>query len=259
MNDHPAIEYDVPQAPLREPDTVMRLSRLGSFYPTRLSFMRSLVRQLSAEQVEVRRPIWDIDDAGYGRAVYSLELGGHVYSLVAFSTRLSPDQRTDRVIAEAWDTSYALFDGVPTVGDLDRLEANAPKQEAGRFAASELVISRANKSVRFFDHVIDRLSQGLQPDKSLVGSIGYLMRTTAVYGNGKFGIADRAHIADRPQLSGSFQPELLTVWLIRGFSLDLVEHIARSKAPEESVPLDRDLKRHLASVILPAWAWLLFW
>ncbi len=245
MNDHHAIENEVPQMPLREPDMVMRLSRLGAFYPTRLSFMRSLIRQLSTEKVDVRRPVWEIDEAGYGRAVYAITLGGYVYSLVAFSTRLSPDQRTDRVIAEAWDTSYALFDGVPTVDDLDRLEANAPRQEAGRFSATELVISRANKSVRFFDHVVDRLAHGLQPDRSLVDSVGYLMRTTAVYGNGKFGIADRARIEGRSQLSGSFQAEMLTVWLIRGFSVDLVEHIARCRSPEKSVLLDRDLKRHL--------------
>ena len=38
------------------------------------------------------------------------------------------------------------------------------------------------------------------PMPAMIRDIGYLMRTTAVYGNGKFGIADRALIADRPGL-----------------------------------------------------------
>jgi len=234
-----------PQVDLRPPEQVMRLERMGSFFPTRLSFMRTVVRTLHAEQAEVDRPVWELDDDGYGRAVYRVTIGGHVYSLVAFSTRLDPERRTDRVIAEAWDSSYVLFDGMPTAADLDRLEAHAPRQEAGRFAATDLVLSRANKSVRLFDHVVDRLADGKQPDQSMIGSIGYLMRTTAVYGNGKFGIADRARFADRPHMADPFRAELLTVWLIRGFTHDLVEHVAERRSPDTFTPLDRRVKRHL--------------
>lgn len=235
----------VPQADLRPPGTVMRLARMGSFFPTRLSFMRSLIRQLAEENAAVDRREWAIDGDGFGHAVYTVPLGGHVYSLAAFSTPLDPDQRTDRVIAEAWDTSYVLFDGVPDKADVERLQANAPRQEAGRFEASDLVLSRANKSVRLFEHVVDSLAQGQQPDRDMIGSIGYLMRTTAVYGNGKFGIADRDRIAARPGLSHPFRAEMLTVWLIRGFTHDLVEHIARSRSPRQAVELDRNLKRFL--------------
>ncbi len=234
-----------PQADLRPPDTVMRLARMGAFFPTRLSFMRSLIRQLADEGAEVDRREWAIDSQGFGHAVYTVPLGGHAYSLVAFSTPLDPADRTDRVIAEAWDTSYVLFDGVPDTADIERLKANAPRQEAGRFEASDLVLSRANKSVRLFEHVVDSLVQGRQPDRDMIGSIGYLMRTTAVYGNGKFGIADRDRIASRPCLSDPFRAEMLTVWLIRGFTHDLVEHVARSRSPQDAVELDRDLKRFL--------------
>ena len=234
-----------PAKPLRLPDQVMRLARMGAFYPTRLSFMRTLVRNLSAQKVRVSRLVWQMDRNGFGHAVYSVPLGGHDYSLVAFSTPLDADRRTDRVIAEAWDTSYVLFDGIPTQADIDRLRANAPRQEAGRFSPSELVLSRANKSVRFFDHVVDRLAQGRQPDEELVQSIGYLLRTTAVYGNGKFGVADHERISQRPSLSGPFAAEMLTVWLIRGFSHDLVEHIAEARASDSFRPLDPRLKRHL--------------
>ena len=71
------------------------------------------------------------------------------------------------------------------------------------------------------------------------------MRTTAVYGNGKFGIADRALFADRPHMAAPFQGEMLTVWLIRAFTHDLVEHVATCRAPDTAVPLDRALRRQL--------------
>ncbi|MDX1541683.1 MAG: hypothetical protein R3349_09800, partial [Geminicoccaceae bacterium] len=193
--------------------------------------------------VEGRR--FDLDPEGYGRAVYTVFTGARHYSLIAFSHHLDPARRTDRVIADAWDATFALFDGVPSGDDLNRLAAEVPKQEAGRFRPSELVLSRANRSVRLFDHVSARLAEGRQPDPRMIRDVGYLMRTTAVYGNGKFGIADRAKIAGRAELHAPFQAEMLTVWLIRLFTLDLVEHVARYQAPERAVPLDPALRRAL--------------
>ncbi|WP_281857701.1 hypothetical protein [Litoreibacter halocynthiae] len=227
-----------PQEPLRSPDEVMRLERMGSMFPTRLSFLRSLTRRLSADRAVVTRPVWQINKDGFGHAVYSLRLGGHVYSLIAFSNELDADQRTDRVIAQAWDAAFVLYDGVPDAAEIERLRENAPKQEAGRFTERDLVLSRANKSVRLFAEVTKALREGRQPNAEMIGDIGYLMRTTAVYGNGKFGIADRDVIADRPGLEGPFAAEMLTVWLIRGFTHDLVEHVGGAE-------LDRGLKRHL--------------
>ncbi len=223
----------------------MRLNRMGSFFPSRLSFMRALLRDLSAAQARCRRPVFDIDDFGFGRGVYTVDVGGRSYSLCCFSTPLDPSQRTDRVIAEAWDSSFVLYDGVPSAGELERLHAAAPHQETARYAVTDLVLSRANRSVRLFDHVVDRLAAGQQPDADQIGSIGYLMRTTAVYGNGKFGIADRRLIQDRPVVGGAFRAEMLAVWLIRAFTHDLVEHVARRRSPETAVRLEPALKQHL--------------
>ncbi len=227
-----------PQTALRPPAQVMRLSRLGAAFPTRLSFLRCLTRRLADEGAQVTRPVWQIDARGYGHAVYSVPLGGHVYSLVAVSNALPDALRTDRVIATAWDTAYVLYDGVPDADALARLCREAPLQEAGRFTERDLVLSRANKSVRLFNHVVDCLRAGHQPDAAQIDAVGYLMRTTAVYGNGKFGIADRGLIEDRPGIEGPFAAEMLTVWLIRSFTHDLVEHLGGRA-------LDPRLKRHL--------------
>lgn len=234
MLDTPAF----PQAALRAPADVMRLRRMGAAFPTRLSFLRTLLRRLGNEGAVLRRPVWSIDADGYGHAVYSIPLGGHDYSLVAVATPLPDHMRTDRVIATAWDSSYVLYDGVPDADEVARITAAAPKQEAARFTQRDLVLSRANKSVRLFGDVVAALRAGHQPDLHRIRDVGYLMRTTAVYGNGKFGIADRDLYCDRPGLSGAFAAEMLTVWLIRTFTHDLVEHLG-------GVPLDRAIRRYL--------------
>ena len=84
-----------------------------------------------------------------------------------------------------------------------------------------------------------------ETDLAEIEAVGYLMRTTAVYGSGKFGAADRAVIVDRPELAGPFRAEMLSVWLTRAFTVDLVEHLARARGGASAVRLDRDLRRRL--------------
>ena len=199
---------------------------MGCSHPTRLSFLRTLLRRLGAEGWRIDRPAWEVDGAGVGHAVYRVRGPERTYALVAFAHDLPDAMRSDRVIATAWDATFTLFDGDPTQADIDRLRANVPLQEAGRISPRELTLARANRSVRLFAHVVEALAGGHQPDRSEVDATGYLMRTTAVYGSGKFGAADRADIAARPELAAPFQAEMLTVWLIRAFTVDIVEHLA---------------------------------
>ena len=227
---------------LRAPGTVMRLARMGSFHPTRLSFMRILLRRLAEEKWSFDRPLWDVNERGVGRAIYRAKGPERTYSLVAFAHDLPDELRSDRVIAEAWDATFTLFDGEPTDADLERLEANVPLQEAGRFEQTELSLSRANRSVRLFGYVADCLAAGRQPDPEELASVGYLMRTTAVYGSAKFGLCDREVICDRPEFAAPFQVEMLSVWLTRAFTIDIVEHMARVANPAAE-RLDRGLRR----------------
>ena len=51
---------------------------------------------------------------GYGVAVYSFEKNKRNYSLIClFSIHISPDDRSDRVIATKWDAAFVLHDGIP--------------------------------------------------------------------------------------------------------------------------------------------------
>ena len=48
----------------------MKLSRLGSFHQSKLSFLRSFIREF--KDWNYKRNIFDLDKNGYGTAVYSL-------------------------------------------------------------------------------------------------------------------------------------------------------------------------------------------
>ena len=231
---------------LRDPNVVMTLARMGSFHQSRLSFMRILLRRLKSEKWTFDRPIFEIDEKGVGVAVYSAHGPDHSYSLVAFANDLPAEKRSDRVIATEWDATFALFDGIPTRADIDRLSRNIPKQEAGRVTETELSVSRANRSVRLWDHVVDSLAAGQQPDAGKVAEVGYLMRTTAVYGSGKLGAADREATCDRPEFKAPFQIEMLSVYLTRAFVMDLVEHMARMRTPDRAVRIAPALRRRFA-------------
>ena len=230
---------------LRKPDDVMRLDRLGSLHGSRLSFLRILLRRAQAEQWSFERTAFEIGADCTGYAVYTAYTPDRAYSLVVFAHQLDPEHRTDRVIANAWDSTFTLFDGIPTDADIDRLRCNVPLQEAGRLTPSELTMSRANKSVRLWDALVSTLASGEQPVMELIDETGYLMRTTAVYGSGKFGACDREMILDRPELQPAFQAEMLTVLMIRQFARDWLEHEAYIRAPHQAVRLDETLATRL--------------
>ena len=228
---------------LRDPNIVMKLSKLGSFHQSKLSFLRSFLKEF--KDWKYSRDLFELDENGYGRAVYSFKKDNRTYSMVSFANKLKDDERSDRVIATKWDAAFVLHDGTPTKKDIDRLNENVPKQEIGRLSYKELTLSRANKSVRVFNHVVDSLSNGKQPDKNILSKVGYLYRTTAVYGSGKFGLADRFRIKNRKEIYGPFRLEMMLVYLIRQFTFDQVNHIAKCNNPRKSVELDKDICRNL--------------
>ena len=228
---------------LRDPNIIMKLSRLGSFHQSRLSFLRSFLSEFKDWQYN--RDLFDLDQEGYGTAVYSFKKKDRVYSLICYANKINDDERSDRVIATKWDAAFTLHDGVPLKEDIDRLRNEVPKQEVGRLSYKELTLSRANKSVRIFDHVVESLSNGNQPDLELLEKVGYLYRTTAVYGSGKFGLADRFRIKNREEINGPFRLEMMLVYLVRQFTFDQVNHVAKNKNPNSAIRLDLKICRNL--------------
>ena len=228
---------------LRNPNTIMKLSRLGSFHQSKLSFLRSFLNEF--KDWDYKRDLFDLNKKGFGIAVYSFKKKDRVYSLVCFANKIDDGDRSDRVIATKWDAAFTLHDGVPSKNDIERLKSQVPQQEVGRLTYKELTLSRANKSVRVFNHVVERLSNGSQPDLDLLNKVGYLYRTTAVYGSGKFGLADRFRIKNREEINGPFRLEMMLVYLVRQFTFDQVNHVAQFKNPKKAVKLDPKICKNL--------------
>ena len=228
---------------LRDPNKIMKLSRLGSFHQSKLSFLRSFLDEF--KDWKYNRDLLNLDKNGFGTAIYSFKKDNRVYSLICFANKINNEERSDRVIATKWDAAFTLYDGTPTKADIKRLKNEVPRQEVGRLSYKELTLSRANKSVRVFDHVVNSLSNGKQPDLNLLDKVGYLYRTTAVYGSGKFGLADRFRIKNRKEINGPFRLEMMLVYLVRQFTFDQVNHVARNKNPKKAVNLDLNICKNL--------------
>jgi uncharacterized FlaG/YvyC family protein len=228
---------------LRDPNVVMKLSRLGSFHQSKLSFLRSFLKEF--KDWKYKRDLFELNELGHGVVIYSFNKDNRVYSLICFANELDENERSDRVIATKWDAAFTLHDGVPTRKDIERLKNQVPKQEVGRLSYKELTLSRANKSVRVFNHVVESLSEGIQPNISLLSKVGYLYRTTAVYGSGKFGLADRFRIKNREEIHGPFRLEMMLVYLVRQFTFDQVNHVAKNKNSKKAVNLDPEICKNL--------------
>ncbi|MDC1035775.1 hypothetical protein OAQ98_04780 [Alphaproteobacteria bacterium] len=223
----------------------MKLDRLGSFHQTRLSFSRQLIDELISNNWKTEIIKWNINSIGTGNAVIKISSKQRIYSLVVFCHQINDDERSDRVIAEKWDMTFSLFLGIPSKEELDEMSKNLKIQELGRHLPKQLTLSRANKSVRVFNSVLNNLSEGKQPNKKIINNIGYLVRTTAVYGNGKFGIADYLPETNDNPLNKPFQAEMLTVYLIRYFSIELVNYLAKEKGKDKSITLSNEISKHV--------------
>ena len=230
---------------LRSPGLVMDLERLGTLMPSRLSFARSLIRQMARQRWHITRSHFELDAGGFGEVIYRLQTPNGRYHVVIFSRHLEDERRTDRVIAEAWDVTFGLIEGDVDHSLFTTLAENVPLQEAGRQHPRLLVISRANKSLRNFDTFVQALSAGQQPPVDAIREVGYLYRTTAVYGNGKFGIADYGRLQDNPDFQHPFSAQMAAVYVLRQFSIEQVEHLAQQAAPQTAVALGEELQRYL--------------
>ncbi|MBP3944620.1 hypothetical protein [Psychrobacter sp. K31L] len=229
----------------RTRDVIMDAQRLGAMHQTRVSFVRTLLRKIDREKWTLSTHLWDLDEQGYGKVIYRLHTPEHLYHLVVFCNELADDERNDRVIAQKWDVTFGLVFGEISEELLNNLQANVPLQEAGRNSNMMMVLARANKSVRVFDHIVSSLAAGKQPEIDVLAQVGYILRTTAVYGNGKFGIYDFKPLDHSEDFDQSFRAQMCAVYLLREFSLDWVDYLAKQKGGSKAAVLHPEIKRYL--------------
>lgn len=218
----------VPSSPTfgRAPDVVCSPRRLGAARPTRHSFVPSMLRRAARHGWSVDVERWDIDREGRGEAVYRVDAEGHSLRFVAFSQVIDESERTDRVIAERWDVTAALIRGDLDASRLATLRREVPRQEYGCADGQTLVWTRANRSTRHFDRVVGRLAAGSQPDWRALGRSAYVLRSTAFYANGKFGMSSFEELANCPPVAAPYRAQVLAAWLLRELGCDLVDHLA---------------------------------
>ena len=208
--------------------------------------MRTLVRHMVAENWQITSPVFDLDEQGYGTVVYQVEAKYGTFSYVLFSHYLDPENRNDRVIANQWDLTMALCEGTVDAAQIEFLRHNVPKQEAGRVDSRVLVLSRANRSARTFEYVVNELTLGRQPDVDVIAEVGYLYRTTAAYGSGKLGMADWEKVRTKhPDFARPFAAEMFTCFMLRHFSMQQADYLASKRSPESAVTLHENIKRYI--------------
>ena len=228
--------------PLRPAEAIMTPAGLSAFKASRLSFLRCMIGRMVAERWRIAPRRFDLDAEGRGTVIYEITTPDQPLYFVVFSDNLPPEHRTDRIIENHYDGEAFLCIGEP---DDTRIEAQRGAFAdflLGRSDIGTLGWTRVNRSGRVFDRIVAALADGRQPDIEKLASAGYLMRNNGFWGSGRHGTAVMAAFSPQEFLGLPYHADLLTLFMWRHFSVDLVEHIARCQNPE-AARLDPELKR----------------
>jgi len=228
---------------LFDPDVVMDPRNLSAMQPNRLSASRSFLAKMIREQWHIEREVFELDRRGVGQARYVVTTPAGAITFLAFLREPSDKNRTGRIIGTSWDMIGALLDGVATPEQVRSTEEEIPRLYEGRATSNTLVWFRSNQSLRLFRSVRDALARGEQPDTKELRRVGYVMRNTGLDGNGTFGTIPFAAIPAGHPLKTSYHAQMLSAYLMRELSVDVVEELARLDAPETAVRLDPSVRR----------------
>ncbi|MCV0397185.1 MAG: hypothetical protein K5872_14590 [Rhizobiaceae bacterium] len=228
----------------RPASLMMQPERLAAIQPSRLSVTRALMNRMLRERWDISVERFDVDAAGEGTVAYSIRTPRQEFSFIAFSRPPSRKARTGRIIGQAWDMMGTLNEGPVTEDDIASARTELPKLYRGRATPNALVWCRANRSMRIFDRTLAALASGGQPPTDDLAEVCYLMRNTGLDGNGTFGTRPFPSLGSGHDLGGPLQAQMLTAYLMREYSCDLVEHLARLQS-DRAVPLDPAIRRYL--------------
>jgi hypothetical protein len=228
----------------RDPNVLMRPERLAAFQPSRLSLTRSFIRRALNERWEFKRLSFDIDERSIGTAHYRLDANGTLIDFPLTSFEYKGEGRTGRIIGRSWDMMGGLIDGATSPEDADRTRAELPKLYEGRATPNTLTWARANRSSRAFNHTIEALAEGRQPDIATLAEVCYLMRNTGIDGNGTFGTRSFKALPAAHPLRQTLAAQMASAYMMRIFAVDLVNHLARARS-RNAVELAPEYQRFL--------------
>jgi hypothetical protein len=174
---------------LRPESVVMRPEALRAIKATRLSFARNLIARMARERWRTDLRHMEMDRNGVGRFIYGIDASG--YQLQFGMLALAPQEFEwpGRIADAGFDFLGAILDGpvdAPRMWrELDELHR---KMWSGRTDNQCYGWTAINRSNRFFDHTVERLAEGKQPDLDFLATGGgYIVRNAGWHGNGRLG------------------------------------------------------------------------
>lgn len=229
---------------MRKGSQVMMPKSLAAIQPSRLSGARAFMNRMVRERWDISVVRFDVDSNAEGTVIYSIKAPDREFSFIGFSRPPSRTARTGRIIGQAWDMMGTLNEGPATEADIESARRELPKLYTGRATPNALIWCRSNRSMRVFDQTLEALAAGRQPAIEDLSKVCYLMRNTGLDGNGTFGTRSFPSLGRDHPLGGVLQAQLLTAYMMREYSCDLVQHLARLKS-DKAVPLDPSIRRYL--------------
>lgn len=228
----------------REAREVMSPNRLAAIQPSAISGARAMITKMVRERWDISNIRFDVDADAVGTVVYSIRTPTREFSFIGFSRAPASKARTGRIIGQAWDMMGTLNEGPATEADIESARVELPKLYTGRATPNALIWCRSNRSMRVFSRTMDALAEGRQPSIDELADVCYLMRNTGLDGNGTFGTRSFPSLGKDHPLGGVLEAQLLTGYLMREFSCDLVDHLAGLRS-ERAVKLSPDIRRYL--------------
>ena len=223
---------------------VMSPERAAAAVPNALSFTRTAMRRLVRGRYVIEKDRFDLDAEGRGEVLYRLVGEGWRFHFFLISQKLDESVKTDRNFAQSWDAMGVLCQGEWTPQREALLRREVPKQRAGFADYDTLIYARGNRSARLFDHVVESLAAGRQPDAAVLAPVGYILRTTAFIGNGQLGTRPlEGYEPDHP-LRRPYHAQFASAFVLREYVFDLVDHLARCRNPDAAT-LAPEFRRYL--------------
>jgi len=222
----------------------MRPSKLAVLQTSRVSATHLLMAKAIRERWGIERLRWDIDERARGTALYRINTPTMPFDFVVHSFEPKMEGRMGRIIGRVWDMMAALIEGPVSEADIATTGAEILKLYAGRATPGTLIWARSNRSARVFNHAVDALAAGRQPDIATLAEACYLMRNTGLDGNGTFGTRSFRALEDTHPLRRPLDAQMVCAYMMRVFSIDLVNHLARCRSPK-STELAPEIQRFL--------------
>lgn len=226
----------------------MTPAALSAVKSSRVSFARVLGRRMIEQKWRIERESFVCDAEGDAKAVYAITIGAHrlTYAMRSFQWDgvEKVGRRSDGAVRDMFG---AIFLGAPSPERIAREFETFDTRNADIMRTDSGVTgwTPGSRSARFFDHVVDSLSAGRQPDPEVIGAgTGYLLRNGGYLGSGRNGtLSYEGYGADHP-LRHPFFADLFGLYMVRQASIDLVDGIAAARNPN-AARLAPDLARFL--------------